>query len=136
MLPAALRKQLPENQRGKLIINRGFDKCLTIYTPAEWQTETDKLNQLNTFNRRDRQFIRLYNNGATEIEIDGSSRILIPQKLKEYAALKNDIVLLGYGNRIELWAAELYSAEMEISADDFSALAEELLGTKGGAIGE
>lgn len=136
MLPATLRKQLPENQRDKLIINRGFDKCLTIYTAVDWQTETDKLDQLNTFNRRDRQFIRLYNNGATEIEVDNSARILIPKKLAEYAALKNDIVLLGYGNRIELWAAELYNAEMEISSDDFSALAEELLGTKGGAVNE
>jgi len=135
MLPAQLRKQIPEDAGDKLVVNRGFDKCLVIYTKADWQKETQKLEGLNSFNKKDRLFIRLFNNGATEVQIDGASRVLVPKKLQEYAEIENEVVLNAYNNRIEIWSQKNYDAMFDMSADDFSALAEEVMSRKNGKEG-
>lgn len=127
-LPARLRKQLPPDAQESLVINRGFDKCLTLFTRKEWDRETAKLNELNLFNRLDRQFIRLFNNGAQEISIDGSDRILLPKKLQEYAEIHSDVVLFAYSNRIEIWSAKVYNEELNLSPEAFAALAEQVMG--------
>lgn len=132
-LPASLRKQIPDEAGDRLVVNRGFDKCLVLYTRQEWQKETDKLNGLNSFNKRDRMFIRLFNNGATEIQVDNAARVLIPRKLLEYAEIENDAVLFAYGNKIEIWSPKNYDEQLNIDPDDFSTLAEEVMsGKKGG----
>lgn len=135
MLPASLRKQIPEEAGDKLVVNRGFDKCLTLYTKADWQKETEKLNGLNSFNKKDRLFIRLFNNGATEVQIDGASRILVPKKLQEYAEIENELVLYAYENKIEIWSAKNYDEMFDMGADDFSELAEEVMSRKKGKEG-
>jgi MraZ protein len=132
-LPANLRRQIPEDAGDRLVINRGFDKCLVLYTRQEWLKETAKLEGLNSFNRRDRMFIRLFNNGATEIQLDNVSRVLIPRKLQEYAGLENEVILFAYSNKIEIWSRKNYNEQLSIDPDDFSALAEEVMsGRKGG----
>jgi len=128
MLPANLRKQIPDEAGDRLVVNRGFDKCLTLYTKTDWQNETDKLQGLNSFNKKDRMFIRLFNNGATEVQIDTASRVLIPKKLQEYAELENELVLYAYENKIEIWSAKNHAEMFDMSADDFSELAEEVMG--------
>jgi len=128
VIPAKLKKQLPPEAQEVLVINRGFDKCLTLFTKKEWDKETDRLNELNLFNRLDRQFIRLFNNGAQEINIDNSDRILLPKKLQEYAEIHSDVVLFAYSNRIEIWSAKVYEQELNLSPDDFSKLAEQVMG--------
>lgn len=128
MLPAGLRKQLPNDAKDTLIINRGFDACLVLYTKPDWILETQKLQQLNAFNPKDRLLIRLLNNGANELSIDGASRILIPKKLMEYASLKTDIVLFAYQNKIEIWDKTIYDQQLNINAEDLAKLANELLG--------
>lgn len=132
-LPSSLRKQIPEEAGDRLVVNRGFDKCLVLYTRQEWLKETEKLNHLNAFNKRDRMFIRLFNNGATEIQLDTAARVNIPSKLLEYADLSTDAVLFAYGNRIEVWSRKHYDEQLNIDPDEFSSLAEEVMsGDKGG----
>lgn len=132
-LPSGLRKQIPEEAGDRLVVNRGFDKCLVLYTRQEWLRETEKLSHLNAFNKRDRMFIRLFNNGATEIQLDTASRVNIPAKLLEYADLSTDAVLFAYGNRIEVWNRKHYDEQLNIDPDEFSDLAEEVMsGDKGG----
>ncbi len=126
-LPSSLRRQIPDEAGDRLVVNRGFDKCLVLYTRQEWQVETQKLSHLNAFNKRDRMFIRLFNNGATEIQVDGASRINIPKKLLEYAGIGADAVLFAYGNRIEIWSREEYDDQLKIDPDDFASLAEEVM---------
>jgi len=135
MLPSSLRKQIPDEAGDRLVINRGFDKCLTIYTKADWQKETGKLEGLNSFNKRDRLFIRLFNNGATEVQIDTAARVLIPKNLQEYAELGNKLVLYAYENKIEIWSAENHADMFDMSADDFSELAEEVMSKNGETTG-
>lgn len=132
VLPAGLKKQLPKDAIGKLVVNRGFEKCLTLYTRKDWDEELGNLSNLNHFNRKHRMFIRQFSNGATELQLDKSSRMLIPKKLCEYADIKNEAVFYAYGNRIEIWSKHLYEEMMDVDADDFADLAEDVMG-EGGA---
>jgi MraZ protein len=132
VLPAGLKKQLPKDAIGKMVVNRGFEKCLTLYTRKDWDTELGNLSSLNHFNKKHRLFIRHFSNGATEINLDNSSRMLIPKKLCEYAEIKNEAVFYAYGNRIEIWSNSNYNELMDVDADDFAALADDVMGKEGG----
>ncbi len=130
VLPVGLKKQLPADSTDHLVINRGFDKCLVIYTRPDWDNETLKLEGLDSFNKLDRQFIRIYNNGATEVGLDTANRILIPKKLALYAEIENDVVLYAYDNKIEIWSKNNYETQMNIDPDEFSKMAETVMSRK------
>jgi MraZ protein len=131
VLPAGLKKQLPSDAVSKLVVNRGFEKCLTLYTRADWDLELTNLSSLNHFNKKHRLFVRQFSNGATEVQLDNASRLLVPKKLCEYAEIKNEAIFYAYGNRIEIWSKHLYEQMMEVDADDFADLAEDVLGASG-----
>ena len=130
VIPVGLKKQLPEDSFNHLVINRGFDKCLVIYTRKDWELETQKLEGLDSFNKIDRQFIRIFNNGATEVGLDTANRILIPKKLSQYAEIENDIVLYAYNNKVEIWSKKNYESQMDIDPDEFSKMAETVMSKK------
>ena len=132
VLPAGLKKQLPKDAIGKMVVNRGFEKCLTLYTRKDWDTELGNLSSLNHFNKKHRLFIRHVSNGATELNLANASRMLIPKKLCEYAEIKNEAVFYAYGNRIEIWSKSNYNEMMDVDADDFAALAEDVMGKEDG----
>lgn len=130
IIPAGLKKQLPKDAGKVLVINRGFDKCLTLFTKKDWVQETKKLDHLNDFNRQDRRFKRLFNSGATEVGIDAASRILIPKKLAAYAEFSGEVIFYAYANKIEIWSKENYEDQMEIDPDEFSDLAENVMSNR------
>ncbi|MCB9263083.1 MAG: division/cell wall cluster transcriptional repressor MraZ [Flavobacteriales bacterium] len=128
IVPAGLKRQIPPDALDRMVINRGFDKCLTLYTRNDWDEETKKLNKLSDFKRNDRRFKRLFNSGATEVKIDAASRILIPKKLCAYAEIESDLIFYAYENKIEIWSKKVYDQQMEIDPDDYADLAEEVMG--------
>jgi MraZ protein len=128
VLPSKLRSQIPDKESKTMVINRGFEKCLVLYTMKDWIAETQKLSVLNAFTREARKFIRQYNNGANTVQIDASSRINIPKSLADFADLKNELVIYAYDNKIEIWNKELYKEEVSFTDEEFAQKAEELLG--------
>lgn len=130
ILPAKLRSQIPDKEAKAMVINRGFEKCLVLYTSADWAMETSKLEVLNDFNRSARKFIRQFNNGANIVPIDASSRINIPNNLIEYAALTGDVVISCYNHKIEIWDKAHYEEELKFDDKEFARLAEELMGDR------
>jgi MraZ protein len=128
VLPSKLRSQIPDKETKTMVINRGFEKCLVLYTMKDWVAETQKLSVLNSFNREARRFIRQYNNGANTVQIDSSSRINIPKNLSDYAGLKSELVIYAYENKIEIWNKELYQQEVSFTDEEFAQSAETLLG--------
>lgn len=130
-LPSALRKQLPSEAHDRLVLNRGFEQHLNLYPANEWEKLAQRIGQLNLFVKRNREFVRKFNNGATELEIDSSSRILIPKSLMEYASITKEVILFAYANRIEIWSKELYEREINSEAESFADLAEQVMGTNG-----
>jgi MraZ protein len=129
MLPAGLKKQISPAAQEKFVLNRGFEKHLNLYPMDEWQRINAEVNKLNLFVAKNREFLRRFNNGATELELDNTSRFLIPKKMMEYAGIEKDIVLFAYSNRIEVWSKQDYDKLMaEEAGEDFSSLAEEVMG--------
>ena len=130
MLPAGLKKQLPPKEQKKFVVNRGFEKQLNLYPHKEWEKITAQINELNLFVKQNREFVRKFNNGATEIEVDGSGRVLLPKALMQYAGIDKEAILFAHSNRIEIWSKAEYDKFMKEGTDDFATLAEQVMGNK------
>ncbi|MFT4523062.1 MAG: MraZ protein [Bacteroidia bacterium] len=128
LLPAGLKKQIPSEFLDLMVINRGMDQCLTLYTKQDWLEESKRINNLNDFNKTHRKLKRWFHNGASELKIDTASRINIPKKLCEYAEIEQDVIVNAYDNKIEIWSKHLFEESMDFDSDAFSNLAEEVLG--------
>jgi MraZ protein len=128
LLPSGFKKQLPEGEGQVFIVNRGFEKCLSLYPMSSWTPIFDKISGLNQFDPNVRQFTRIFLNGATQVELDSANRLLIPKNLMGYAGLEKDIVLVAALQKIEIWDKTKYEQFFEnISPDSFSTLAKEVM---------
>jgi MraZ protein len=110
------------------VINRGIEKCLVLYPFNEWQIISAEVNKLNLYNRKNREFARYFFRGATELILDATNRLNLPKQLLDYAGIDKDLVLFAYSNRIEVWSQANYDNLMSDEPEDFSALAEEVMG--------
>lgn len=118
-IPAKFRKELGS----PIVITRGLDNCLFLYTQKEWQNLAGKLSQLPIGQAQSRDFVRLMLAGASEIEIDSLGRVLIPDFLKRYAKLEKEVVITGVYNRLEIWAKETwneYKSKIEKNTDELA----------------
>jgi MraZ protein len=122
---------MPEAEREGLVINRGFEKHLVIYTRKEWDTIVADLSKLNQYEKKTRDFIRYFTRGASELSLDAAGRILVPKSLLEYGGMSGDVVLASQFNKIELWAKDAYDAQLDNEPDNFANLAEEVMGGLG-----
>lgn len=125
-LPSKFRKELGE----KVVITRGLDSCLFMFSESAWKGIAEKLAGLPLAAADTRGFSRFLLSGAAEAEVDGAGRILIPEHLKEFANLKSQVVVTGLGERLEIWdekAWSEYRRQIEKNADQLA----EKLGTLG-----
>jgi MraZ protein len=127
-IPSGLLRQVPENTRRNYVLNMGMDKCLVLYSQADWDKLTAKLNTLNYYNEKQRKFQRIFYKMAVMSELDTSDRILIPKRLADAAGINEDAVILAFGNNIEIWSKERYDETVNVPAEDLSSLANEVLG--------
>lgn len=121
-LPAKFRKELGDI----VIVTKGFENCLVIYTQKEWETMSVKIGNLPA---EARGFARMILAGAMEIGLDKLGRILIPDYLKEYAGFKREVVICGLFNKLEVWDSErweLYRKRIEGEVGDFPSKLKEL----------
>ncbi|AZI25878.1 MAG: division/cell wall cluster transcriptional repressor MraZ [Pedobacter agri] len=137
MVPAALKKQLPNAENEGLIINRGFEKNLVIYPKNVWDAVVADLAKLNIYDEENRRFVRAFTRGATEISLDAAGRVLLPKSLTEYAGIASDLVLACQLDRIEVWDKKSYEDIFDDVPENFANLAQKVMGSKkGGADGE
>ncbi len=123
LLPAGLKKQLPD-QETSFVINRGFEKCLTLYPSQSWKPIFKDISNLNEFDPKAREFRRYFLNGAQQVELDSAGRLLLPKNLMDHASLEKDIVLVSAVNKIEIWDKIKYQQFFEsFSPEAFSNLA-------------
>jgi MraZ protein len=128
LLPSGLKKQLPESGAEHFIVNRGFEKCLSLYPMKSWKPIFSEISDLNDFDPKVRQFRRYFLNGATQVELDSANRLLLPKNLMEHAGLEKDIVLVSAVNKIEIWDKNEYQQFFEtFSPEAFSNLAKDVM---------
>ena len=102
-MPTRYRERLQERCGGNLVVTVDKDQCLLIYPFPDWEELERKLMKLPSLNVQARRLQRLMVGHATELELDGSGRILLPPSLREYGLLNRDVMLIGQGLRFELW---------------------------------
>jgi MraZ protein len=124
LLPAKISRQIPEGMGEKFVMNRGFEKCINIYTTDVWNVIYEKVSKLNDFKEEVRKFKRLFLNGASIVELDSTGRILVAKPLLEYAGITKDAVVTAQGNKMELWDKDTYYKYLEQNSGGFSQLAE------------
>lgn len=121
-VPSKFRKQLGI----KVVITRGIDNCLFVYPIKDWNELAEKLSKLPISKSNTRAFSRLMLAGAMDIEIDSQGRILIPDYLKEYAALKDKVIIAGLFNRLEIWDEEAWNTYKNSTEKESSNIAEQM----------
>lgn len=128
LLPAGFRKQFPKDASMEFVVSRGFEQCLNLYPIEEWNLLSEKINKLNDFNPKVRDFKRLFLNGANIVEADAAGRLLLTKALLEHAGIDKDMVLTAQGNKMEIWDKATHRAHIQSKMADFSDLANEVLG--------
>ncbi|KOY52077.1 Protein MraZ [Polaribacter dokdonensis DSW-5] len=133
MFPSAFKKQVsPILQEGFVLKKSVFEQCLELYPMKEWNATMAEINKLNKFKKKNNDFIRRFTAGVKVVELDATGRILIPKNLSEFAGIKKQVVMSSSVNIIEIWDKEKYENAIENAAENFSDLAEEVMGNTGG----
>jgi MraZ protein len=119
-IPTKYRERLVEHCEGQMVLTVDRDHCLLLYPLPEWEEIERKLVKLPSFNAQARRLQRLLIGHATEVELDGSGRILLSPELREFAGLDKTVVLIGQGNKFELWDQASWTARRAewLAADD------------------
>ena len=102
-VPAKHREALASGSGGRVILTADPSHCLLVYPLAEWEPIQKRLMALSSFNEKIRGLQRLLVGHADDVELDGAGRLLVPPALRQYAALEKRVVLVGQGNKFELW---------------------------------
>ena len=121
-LPAKFRDDLAEG----LVVTRGQERCLTVWTLADFQAMTDRLREAPVTNKGTRDYVRMLFAAASQEVPDKQGRISIPSVLREYAALTKDVMVIGAMNRIEIWDPASWQSYSEEQEQKFSELSDEV----------
>ena len=131
LMPAGLRKQLPEDQQLEFVVNRGLDECLVLYPISVWEKELERIQSRNQYLKKNRAFTRMFLNGATNLTLDGNARVNIPKRLLDHANLSKEIILVAQIDKVEIWDKATFDSWMDEPGFDFDSLAEEVMGEGG-----
>ena len=129
LLPAPLRKQFPEGEGDKFFINRGFNNCLNIYPEKAWKQNLSKINELDEFDEESMKFKRLVLNGSP-VELDNADRLLLPKRLQEKVNIVKDAIIIGLGNKMEIWDATTYYNFIDDNMPDLGKIAKSVMAKK------
>ena len=125
IIPSKLREELGN----EVVITRGLENCLFIYSKNEWATVVSKLKTLPFTKKDARNFNRMFLSGAIFSSFDKQGRIKLSIPLKEYAFLEKECVVIGVNDRLEVWAKEKWNEFLEKSKEEYSELADNLFET-------
>jgi MraZ protein len=126
-VPARFRAALQDG----LVITRGLDRCLVIWDTETWRAQANRMLSLNQWRGDARRLQRHFFPGAQQAQPDKLGRVVIPQFLREYAQLENDVVVVGLGDRIEIWARAEWERERQEAERSSADLAEHLAVSEG-----
>src|SRR3990167_737605 len=122
----SLQKSFRSALGKRVVMTRGLDNCLFVYSRKDWEKVAAKLQELSFAQADTRGFNRFILSGAAEVDVDSAGRVLIPDHQKEFAGLKKNVVFAGVSDRVEVWDKDrwnTYKSRIEKQAD---ALAEKL----------
>ncbi len=110
-----------------VVITKGLDNCLFVYTDKEWKKLVDKLAALPISQAKSRAFSRMMLAGAMDVRLDGQGRVILPDYLKSFAGLGRKVILAGLYNRLEVWDEKMWSKYQRSSEKDTNEISEGLV---------
>lgn len=123
ILPAKFRDEFI----GGLVITRGQDRCLYVFSAKEFDSLNERIRQAPIASKAARDFLRSLLSGATDEVPDKQGRVTIPAILRDYAGLGRDLAVIGMGNRAEIWDAKAWADSSAERDAAFSEIAEEVI---------
>jgi MraZ protein len=127
VLPSRIKSQLPDEAGSELVIRRGFEPCLILYPMVEFKKVFSKISGLSEFNEEYRKLQRNFFSGTATVELDATGRFLLPKNMMTYAQLDKDAMLVGMGNKVEIWNPTIYEKHLIKEPSELSKLAEKYL---------
>ncbi|MBI2953134.1 MAG: division/cell wall cluster transcriptional repressor MraZ [Chloroflexi bacterium] len=121
-IPAKFRSKFVDG----LVLTRGLDGCLFVYTAAEWAALADKIGRLPLAKADARSFQRMMFSGATDCQLDQQGRFVIPGFLREYSGLVDEVVIIGVNTRLEIWGKERWHEIRDKVEEESGFIAEQL----------
>ena len=107
-IPTRYRERLHARCDGEIVVTVDKDHCLLIYPLPDWEELERKLVRLPSMNAIARNIVRIMVGYATEVDMDGSGRILVSRELRDFASLEKQAMLIGQGNKFELWDEQVW----------------------------
>lgn len=121
-IPARFREELGE----RFVLTRGFEQCLQAFPRSMWEALSEKVDRLPIGSPQARNMRRILFSPAAEVEIDRQGRILIPQGLREYAGLAEEVLITGMNTYFELWSGERWRTLQDELSGSGTAIAEQM----------
>lgn len=121
ILPSAYRQILPTKTPELIITNSRYrgKSCLHVYTLAEWERLERKIAKMSSLRTEVQAFSRFYLSGGQAVEVDAQNRVLIPQGLRKFAGLDSQAVLVGLGEKFEIWSQDTWNSIYEQLTESF-----------------
>lgn len=123
ILPAKFRRELEDG----VVVTRGQDRCLYVFSAAEFASMHERIRQAPLGKRDARDFLRMLLSGASDETPDSQNRITIPPHLRAYAGLERELVVTGVGSRAEIWNAAAWAEYAAAHEDSYAELQEEVI---------
>ena len=122
IVPAKFRNELGST----MIVTRGLDGCLTLYTKEDWDEIYNKLKLLPSTKKEVRMYVRVLTAKASDVELDNQGRILIPSPLIKEAELSKECMVVGAGSKVEIWSKAKWEAYYNDASVGFEDIAESI----------
>ena len=126
-LPSKLRKYVSPEANDTFIVTRGFEKCLFIYPSDEWNKLEQRLRVLSSYDPEHRYFMRSLLELAWESQLDSQARLFIPQELREYAEIANEVRIIGTLDKIEVWSPVVYDEYKKNQTETYDSIAAKVM---------
>ena len=118
-LPKRILTRLTPEERSRLYLVRGWDRCIALFPPQEWKEFSARFKKSMPQTEKARNFIRLFFASVAEVSVDSQGRILIPEHLRELAGVEDKVVVNGVGDYVEIWSAGRWAGIQEKDSDAF-----------------
>ena len=129
VLPSKIKAKLPESHNKEVGVTMGLDPCLVVYAMPEWNKKVARVSSLN---ENDGDSVRLFQRNffrrSQELDLDNNGRLLLPKSMVRYAGIEKEVIIVGVGNKIEIWNPERYDEYLLNGPEEYSQLAKKFLG--------
>jgi MraZ protein len=124
-IPAKFRDTLLSHYNQTLVVTNHLDGCLVAYPVKEWEALLERIESSSAVQKKDaKDVLRFFYSGAMECPIDRLGRILVPQSLRNFGAIKKNVVIIGMNKKIEIWAEEAWIELVRKASSDMAKMSD------------